>query len=639
MAIAAVSEPAETGIDKLFATAMTGGFPPELGLPDRPDDGHKGDVRPGRGRRGLTGYTGAAYPLGDGSGPRRGGLRPAAGGRDDLPHPGHQVHRGRRDPDAWVAPGVLGHAGIDQVLRWCTQATACIIGPGLGRDYSTRRLVVDLVQQVRVPTVVDADGLNALSEQRKLLTRLPPTLVLTPHPAEMSRLCGLSVAEVQADREGVARRFAGEWKQVVVLKAPGTVIAAPDGRLHVNSYRSSALASAGTAMSCLASSAASWPRASTPYEAAVTGVYSYGAAAEEAASRMGEAGVLASDPAPGARRGAPPARRAGGRPAPVTLGQGQLTRWAEVDLGAIRQNAAALRRAIPPAGASLRRGQGGCIWPWRRPSRRCRRCGGRGLAGGGHRRGAGAGHRGHRRPHSVLGPTPPAMVPAAADAGSGCVCTSAPSSRPRRRPAPPPAGWRGFTSGRHRHDPPRLRPRGEAVEPARPVAGREGVELEAFGPTSPRRTRSGRREPMSSSGSSWPRFGPAPGRHPPRHAALLQLRGPCFTPDARLDMVRCGLPLYGYASGPGETVEAELVPALTWKALRWPCTTSQRAPRVGYGGTFTRPHQCASPRSPSATATATSAASPTAARSSEGHEGFRRWPRQHGLHYCVTQAT
>jgi hydroxyethylthiazole kinase-like uncharacterized protein yjeF len=95
-------------------------------------------------------------------------------------------------------------------------------------------------------TVIDADGLNCLAARDDWPQRLPPACVLTPHPAEMARLCGLSVAEVMADRWELARRMATTWQCIVLLKGPYTVIAAPSGELAVLPVATPALASAGS---------------------------------------------------------------------------------------------------------------------------------------------------------------------------------------------------------------------------------------------------------------------------------------------------------------------------------------------------------------------------------------------------------
>src|SRR6202011_2257336 len=113
--------------------------------------------------------------------------------------------------------GVVGHASLSGILRGFAAADAGVIGPGIGRDASTRRLLEDLVPRVAAPLVLHADALNLLSEHRPLLPRLSPQIVLTPHPAEFGRLSGLDTSAVQQDRRGVASRFAQAWNQVVVL--------------------------------------------------------------------------------------------------------------------------------------------------------------------------------------------------------------------------------------------------------------------------------------------------------------------------------------------------------------------------------------------------------------------------------------
>ncbi|MHB8509782.1 MAG: ADP-dependent NAD(P)H-hydrate dehydratase, partial [Candidatus Dormibacteria bacterium] len=120
-------------------------------------------------------------------------------------------------------------------------------------------------------------------------------LVLTPHPTEMARLTGLEVQDIQERREEVAAQFAQEWGQVVVLKGAGTVIASPEGLVRVNPHRNAALASAGTGDVLSGVIGGLLAQGLDPFGAAVTGVYLHGSAGQEAAWRIGEAGVLASD--------------------------------------------------------------------------------------------------------------------------------------------------------------------------------------------------------------------------------------------------------------------------------------------------------------------------------------------------------
>jgi NAD(P)H-hydrate epimerase len=194
-----------------------------------------------------------------------------------------------------VSPGVVGHVSASGVLRGFSGADAGVIGPGLGRDASTRRLLEDVIPRLQAPLVLDADALNLLSEHRSLIPRLPAEIVLTPHPAEFSRLSGLEVKAIQADRAGMARRFAAAWNKVVVLKGAHTVVAAADGRMVVDDAATPALASGGTGDVLAGLIAGLLAQGLSAYEAAVTGVHLHGLAGLQLEEEVGRAGVLASE--------------------------------------------------------------------------------------------------------------------------------------------------------------------------------------------------------------------------------------------------------------------------------------------------------------------------------------------------------
>ena len=129
------------------------------------------------------------------------------------------------------------------------------IGPGLGQEGTTPEFVRGFVERVTLPMVIDADALNALAGQTSLLRDVvkkaemagkPRTIVLTPHPGEMARLVGMTVKEVEADRIGLARRFATEHGVTLVLKGWRTLIAHPDGRIAVNTAGNPAMAKGGS---------------------------------------------------------------------------------------------------------------------------------------------------------------------------------------------------------------------------------------------------------------------------------------------------------------------------------------------------------------------------------------------------------
>ena len=185
------------------------------------------------------------------------------------------------------------------------KAAVLLAGPGLGytaqstaRAAETRTLIQQLLSGFAGCAVLDADGLNAAAGL--LSAGQPPphpagALVLTPHPGEMARLTGLSTGAVNADREGIARRFAQQWDAVVLLKGMRTIIAAPDGRCFVNPSGNPGLARGGSGDALAGILAALLACGLEAAEAASCAAWLHGAAADRAAAQRGEYGMLPHD--------------------------------------------------------------------------------------------------------------------------------------------------------------------------------------------------------------------------------------------------------------------------------------------------------------------------------------------------------
>ncbi len=179
------------------------------------------------------------------------------------------------------------------------------IGPGLGQEGSTPEFVRRFVQAVSLPTVIDADALNAFAGHTELLKLAaegkdqagkPRLLVLTPHPGEMARLIGGTVKDVEADRIGIARRFATQHGVHLVLKGWRTLIAHPDGRIAVNTTGNPSMAKGGSGdilTGIVAAMLGQYPeQASKAVEAAV---FLHGLAGDFACLEQDEHTVLATD--------------------------------------------------------------------------------------------------------------------------------------------------------------------------------------------------------------------------------------------------------------------------------------------------------------------------------------------------------
>jgi NAD(P)H-hydrate epimerase len=275
--------------------AQGGGLPDGFRLPARPRDGHKGTFGTVVVLAGSQGYTGAAYLSSMGAARSGAGIVRLMVAQSIYPILAEKCTEVVVGPVPEISPGVVGHAALSAVLRGFTGAAAGIVGPGIGRDTSTRRLIEDLLPKVTVPLVLDADALNLLSEHRSILPKLLPDIVLTPHPAEFGRLANLETGAVQKDRRGIASRFAKTWNKVVVLKGAGTVIAAPDGRITLNPIATPALASGGTGDVLAGLIGGLMAQKLPPFEAAVTGVHIHSIAGTDLEASIGQAGVLASD--------------------------------------------------------------------------------------------------------------------------------------------------------------------------------------------------------------------------------------------------------------------------------------------------------------------------------------------------------
>ncbi|MDR3709019.1 MAG: NAD(P)H-hydrate dehydratase [Capsulimonadaceae bacterium] len=201
-----------------------------------------------------------------------------------------------------LADGPTGalSAGAARALLTASEGVAAIgIGPGLSQDPGTRELVQRFVRDCAVPLVIDADALNALASLpdrgASVLAARSAGTILTPHPGEMGRLLGIDAAVVQNDRLGAVRKASELFGCVVLLKGTRTLIAAPDGRVAINTTGNAGMASGGTGDVLTGVATTLLAQVSDPWRAAVAAAYVHGFAGDIAAERIGLAGLVAGD--------------------------------------------------------------------------------------------------------------------------------------------------------------------------------------------------------------------------------------------------------------------------------------------------------------------------------------------------------
>lgn len=192
--------------------------------------------------------------------------------------------------------GEVSMPAFDVLMPLIQGKQALALGPGLGLGGEVKELIRRLLQATTLPVVIDADALTALSGKMQLFERQTDRqVVLTPHPGEMSRLTGLSIAEIESDRFDVVRSFASQHQVVVVLKGARSLIAAPDGRVHVNSSGHAGLASGGMGDALTGLIGGLLAQGLDALDAATLGAYLHGSAADRLYRIYGDAGLLASD--------------------------------------------------------------------------------------------------------------------------------------------------------------------------------------------------------------------------------------------------------------------------------------------------------------------------------------------------------
>jgi NAD(P)H-hydrate epimerase len=187
----------------------------------------------------------------------------------------------------------FGAESVEAVAKQLEKVDAVIFGPGLSRNEHTAAFFHAILPQIQLPTILDADGLNLLSDQPTI--SLPQQCVVTPHPGEMARLMGCDIKAVQADRIRTAQNAVEKFGCTILLKGPGTVIASPDGPVFINPTGTPALGTAGTGDVLSGTIGGLLGRKLSPFDAAMAGAYLHGLAGEIAAEDLGEEGVIAGD--------------------------------------------------------------------------------------------------------------------------------------------------------------------------------------------------------------------------------------------------------------------------------------------------------------------------------------------------------
>jgi NAD(P)H-hydrate epimerase len=267
-------------------------------LPQRPFDANKGDFGRALVVAGSINYIGAAYLACSGALRVGTGLVTLATATRLQPILASKLTEVTYLPLPDSHLGSVSPKAAKLIHRNLGSYDTLLLGCGLGQSHPAMEFIEATLlrtQSVPPPLVLDADALNTLARVPDWWQHLRDNAILTPHPGEMARLAGTSIAEVQSDRLGMTRRLAMDWHKTIVLKGAYTVIAAPNGHARINPAANPGLASAGTGDVLSGVITGLVAQGLSLFDAAACGVFLHSEAGEKVKSELGDAGMIATD--------------------------------------------------------------------------------------------------------------------------------------------------------------------------------------------------------------------------------------------------------------------------------------------------------------------------------------------------------
>lgn len=264
-------------------------------VPNRPDNANKGTMGTLLSICGSFGMAGAAILAGK-SALRCGvGLEKLAIPKSIYPIAAGSILESVFLPLSETSDGKISRTNIPSLLLEAKKSTAVLLGCGLSVCDDTKALVKSFVENCTAPMVLDADALNCIADNPEILKKRKSDIIITPHPGEMGRLCGITAKEVNAGRVDVALSFAKKYGVITVLKGSGTIIASPNGQALLNTTGNSGMATGGSGDVLAGMTAGLLAQGKSAFDCAAAAVYLHGLAGDFAAEKLGKISMLPSD--------------------------------------------------------------------------------------------------------------------------------------------------------------------------------------------------------------------------------------------------------------------------------------------------------------------------------------------------------
>ncbi|MCR4745208.1 MAG: NAD(P)H-hydrate dehydratase [Lachnospiraceae bacterium] len=261
----------------------------DIFLPERREDSNKGTYGKILIAAGSDEICGAAVLAASAA------MRTGAGMVKVFTHENNRAAIQARLPEALIAAYADFEGNEDRLEEAIKWSDCVLVGPGIGKSDSARKMLEFILSRAERPMVIDADALNILSENEKLFDKVPKNSIITPHIGEMSRLCGLSIKEIKERPLEISEKFAKDHGIICVLKDARTVTALPNGMKMINTSGNNGMSTAGSGDVLAGMTVSLLAQGIKPEEAAWKAVYLHGIAGDKARDKNGEHAMLAGD--------------------------------------------------------------------------------------------------------------------------------------------------------------------------------------------------------------------------------------------------------------------------------------------------------------------------------------------------------
>ncbi len=244
---------------------------------------------------GSLGKTGAAVMAGKAALKMGAGLVTVGTPESCLPIVARSMFELMTEPLAETPEKTISSSALERVLELLQGKNALLLGPGISTHPSTQEFVLKLIPHIKIPVIIDADGLNILASDPGLIKKLSCPAVLTPHPGEFSRLLNLSTRDVLEKKLELVPEFAEKFGVYLVLKGYKTLIATPEGKVYINPTGNPGMATAGSGDVLSGMIGSMIIQEKDILRATLAAVYVHGLSSDLAVEKIGEKSLIAGN--------------------------------------------------------------------------------------------------------------------------------------------------------------------------------------------------------------------------------------------------------------------------------------------------------------------------------------------------------